>query len=152
MITIDKFNVYDLDELYDLIQFTINKCYPEIYPPEIVDFFLNYHSKNEILRRAEAGTLLVLRWNNKIIATGFINYNEFGGVYVHPDMQGMGYGSFIVEHLLKVAAENKIIKVHLDSTPIAKRLYEKLGFQLVSPAIQMVGDIPLEYFKMEKNI
>jgi GNAT superfamily N-acetyltransferase len=152
MIEIEEFRQSDIAEVQALIHLTIKECYPEIYPPEVVDFFLNYHSKHQILHRAKTGKLLVIKRNEKIIATGFIAIDELGGVYVHPDLQGRGYGSQIVEHLLKVAADNKISKVHLDSTPIAKHMYEKLGFQLMRPAVQMIGNVPLDYYIMEKNI
>jgi GNAT superfamily N-acetyltransferase len=152
MTEIAEFIKSDLEEVQILIHLTIKKCYPEIYPPEIVEFFINYHSTSEILRRAKTGKLLVIKDNSLIIATGFLTGSELGGVYVHPDQQGRGYGSLIVKSLLKVAAENKIALVHLDSTPIAKPMYEKLGFQLIRPAVQMVGNVPLDFFIMEKNI
>ena len=152
MIEVTEFKQSDLDEVITLIHLTINKCYKEIYSSEIVDFFLNYHSKSEILFRAKTGTFLVIKDNELIVATGFLVADELGGVYVHPDLQNRGYGRMVVEHLLKVAVEKNIKTVHLDSTPIARALYEKLGFQIIRPAVQMIGNVPLNYFIMAKNI
>jgi GNAT superfamily N-acetyltransferase len=152
MIDIIEFTESDLDAVFALIQLTIKKCYPEIYPPEVVDFFLGYHSRSQILKKSRTGKLLVIKKNKEIIATGLLTGDELGGVYVNPDLQGNGYGSMMVKQLLKLAKDNKIEKVHLDSTPIAKRMYEKLGFQLMRPAVQMVGKIPLNYFIMEKEL
>ena len=152
MTEISEFIESDLEEVLALIHLTIKKCYPEIYQPEVVEFFMNYHSKSEILNRAKTGKILVIKNNKLIIATGFLDAHELGGVYVHPEFQGKGFGSLIVENLLKVAVENKIAKIHLDSTPLAKHMYEKLGFKLIRPAVQMIGNVPLPYFIMEKNI
>jgi GNAT superfamily N-acetyltransferase len=113
---------------------------------------LDYHSEKEILRRAKSGKMIVLIDAKSIRATGFLDGEELGGVYVHPDFQRRGFGKAIVERLLK-EARNKLLKyIYLDSTPIAKSMYEKLEFSLVSPAVQMVGDVPLHYFKMEKYL
>jgi GNAT superfamily N-acetyltransferase len=152
MIEIVKFSKFNLDDVYDLITLTIKKSYPKIYPTEVVNYFLEYHSKSEILCRAKSGKLFIVKIDQLIIGTGFLDGEELGGVYVHPDFQRLGYGIKIVEHLLAIARENKIKKVHLDSTPIAKPMYEKLGFQLISPAVQMIGKVPLDYFIMEKII
>ena len=129
---------------------TISVCYPAIYPLEIVRFFLDYHSEKEILRRASSGTILVLIFDGVIRATGFLDGEELGGVYVHTEYQRRGFGTEIVNNLLRIASNGKQQYVRLDATPIAKSMYEKLGFKMVSPAVQMVGEVPLRYFKMEK--
>jgi ribosomal protein S18 acetylase RimI-like enzyme len=149
---IRTFKKEDLQDVKNLIHHTISTCYPSIYSPEVVAFFINYHSEIEILRRASSGKVIVLVFDNHIRATGFLDGEELGGVYVHPDFQRKGFGKIIVEYLLKEAQEKAQKYIHLDSTPIAKHLYEKLEFSLVSPAVQMVGDVPLQYFKMEKYL
>jgi ribosomal protein S18 acetylase RimI-like enzyme len=134
------------------MHFTISKCYPDIFPPEVVQFFLDYHSETEILRRANSGIIIVLLCESKIRATGFLDGEELGGVYVHPYFQRRGFGRAVVENLLKHARERSQKYIHLDSTPIAKPLYEQFDFELVSPAVQMIGDVPLHYFKMQKYL
>lgn len=149
---IRSFEKKDLQDVKNLMHFTISTCYPDIYPSEVVQFFLNYHSEKEILRRASSGIVIVLIYKNNIRATGFLDGEELGGVYVHPDFQRKGFGRAVVEYLLKIAGEKSQKYIHLDSTPIAKPLYEKMKFTLVSPAVQMIEDTPLHYFKMEKYL
>lgn len=134
------------------MSYTISTCYPAIYPKEVVQFFLDYHSESEILRRANSGVVIVLLNNEIIRGTGFLDGEELGGVYVHPDFQQRGFGKAIVKQLLLIARDLEQKYIHLDSTPIAKPMYEKLEFKLVSHAVQMVGDVPLHYFIMEKYI
>lgn len=135
-----------------LIHYTISVCYPAIFPEEVVHFFLDYHSKKQIRHRANSGIVLVLIYEDRIRATGFLDGEELGGVYVHPDYQRMGFGTAVVEHLLTAARKKMQKYIRLDATSIAKPMYEKMDFKLVSPAVQMVGKIPLHYFKMEKYL
>ena len=118
----------------------------------VVQFFLNYHSEKEIMRRAQNGLVIVLIQQGEIRATGFLDDDELGGVYVHPGFQRKGLGTAIVKHLLLEAEKRSVKFIHLDSTPLAKPMYEKLKFDLVGPAVQMIGEDPLHYFKMEKYI
>jgi putative acetyltransferase len=152
MFIIRKAQANDIEKISELIHHTIQICYPAVYPSEVVDFFIEYHSPGEIKRRADQGILLVLEEVNEIRATGFLMDDEMGGLYVHPDYQKQGIGTAIVKTLLKEAAKNNCEYIRLDSTPLAKRLYLKMGFKMVAPAVQMVGDVPLHYYKMEKYL
>jgi GNAT superfamily N-acetyltransferase len=152
MLEISKFETKDLHELQLLIHHTIKVCYPAIYAPEVVDFFLNYHSEEEIISRSEKAIILVLKVDGKMLATGFLLENELGGVYVHPDFQGLGYGRMIVNALLKIADDEGLNYIHLDSTSIAKSMYLKLGFKVTEEAVQMVDKVPLPYSKMVMKI
>jgi GNAT superfamily N-acetyltransferase len=146
------FRKNDLQEIKNLMHYTISTCYPAIFPDAVVNFFLHHHSESEILRRARSGTVLVLLYENFIRGTGFLDGDELGGVYVHPDFQHKGFGTALIKRLLEIAHAKSQKYLHLDATPIAKPLYYKLGFRLVSPATEMIGDVPLNYFKMEKYL
>lgn len=135
-----------------LIHLTIERCYPAIYPSEVVNFFLNYHTGAEIEKRMQNGLVIVFEYDRQIRGTGFLQDEEMGGVYVHPDFQRRGIGEKIVRYLTDRALEQGIERIWLDATPLAKPLYDKLGFSLISPMTQWVGKVPLHYFKMEKRL
>jgi GNAT superfamily N-acetyltransferase len=142
----------DFEEVIKLIHTTIRISYQQVYPPEVIHFFLTYHSLEELRRRTENGVVLVLEYDETICATGFFMNEEMGGVYVHPDFQNRGFGSQMIVELLKIAVEQNCRYIHLDATPLAKALYLKMGFEMVSPAVQWVGMVQLHYFKMEKYL
>jgi ribosomal protein S18 acetylase RimI-like enzyme len=146
---IREINEGEVPVVKDLIHHTIKSCYPGIYPPKVVNFFLNYHSLQQIQKRRNCGTLLVLISSGEIRGTGFIDGSEMGGVYVHPQHQGKGYGTRLVLRLMEIASEKKLPSIWLDATPLAKPLYDKLGFTLLSPMQQYVENSQLDYFKME---
>jgi GNAT superfamily N-acetyltransferase len=152
MFRIQRIAKNDFESVISLIHTTIKTNYPAIFPQEVINFFLSHHSLEELKRRAENGVVLVLMDNGIILATGFFMEEEMGGVYVHPDFQKRGFGTHIIEELLKIAKEQNCRYIHLDATPIAKPLYLKMGFDLVGPATQWVGMVPLHYFKMEKYL
>ena len=149
MTLIRKIDEEDLTEVQSLIEETIRRCYPRIYPPSVVDFFLKHHSRHALEKRMQKGTVLVLHEEDHLYGTGFLVENELGGVYVHPDKQGKGFGTEIVLRLLETARKKNLANIWLDATPLAKPLYDKLGFTLVSPMLQLVNNEPLHYFRME---
>jgi len=139
----------DLPKILELIHHTIKVCYPEIYRPKVIGYFLNYHNPTEIARRMREEILLVLEESDIIKATGFIVSDELGGVYVDPSCQRRGMGTAVVNRLLELAKKNKIERLVLHSTPTAKHMYDKLGFTVVYKKIEYIGDEPLEYYRME---
>ena len=150
MVEICKFEPDYLSDLASLIHSTITECYPSIYAREVVEFFVSYHSEQEILRRAAQGHTFLLFDNSLLVATAFLYHSELGGLYVRPNCQRKGYGKLLMDHLLSLAATMGLQKVWLDATPLAKPLYDKLGFTTLENACQMVGSSRLDYYKMEK--
>lgn len=149
MFAIEKIKEFQLEEVRILIHKTISDCYPKIYAPEVVNFFLDYHSLEEIKRRQSIGLMVVLIENKVLLGTGFLVDDELGGAYIHPDHQGKGMGTAIIKYLVDEARKLGLKRVWMDATPLAQPLYTKLGFNIVSPMVQMVDNVPLNYFKMD---
>ena len=64
----------DCDKIYELVQNTIKAVYPKYYPTEVVDFFCELHSKDNILKDIENSCVGILVDNGKLIGTG--SYKE----------------------------------------------------------------------------
>ncbi|MBN2349115.1 MAG: GNAT family N-acetyltransferase, partial [Bacteroidales bacterium] len=140
----------DLEEIVRLIHYTAGYCYPKVYPVEVAEFFKEYHNRNYIAESAALGYTLVAETGNRIIGTGNLNREHMGGVYVHPEFQKIGIGRQIVELLILKAKEDNLKRILLDSTFIAKRLYDTLGFRTVRKTFQELKDNKrLDYFEME---
>lgn len=88
-----------VDVIYNILQTTIKTVYPRYYPKEVVDFFCNHHNKEHILDGITSGNMGVLKTANLIIGTGCYNQNHITGLYVLPDYQKQGYGSYIMKCL-----------------------------------------------------
>ncbi|MBN1952592.1 MAG: hypothetical protein JW801_15420 [Bacteroidales bacterium] len=69
----------DTGLITELIHKTILTCYPEIYPPEVAAFFINYHSADQVSKRLTKGIMLVHESDGMFTGTGFLQDDEMGG-------------------------------------------------------------------------
>ena len=95
----------DANEICEIVQDTIKKVYPKYYLPEIVDMFCELHNEDNIGADIKNENVYVILENNKIIGTGTIKEKNITRVYVLPEFQGKGFGTFIMRKL-----EEKIVK------------------------------------------
>lgn len=122
--------IEDTEQIYNLVQDTIKKVYPKYYPKEVVDFFCEHHSLDNIQKDVSNGVIGFLMDNGTMVGTGCYQDNHITRVYVLPEFQGRGYGSYIMQQLEDRIAEN-YESVFLDASLPAAHLYEKRGYQTI---------------------
>ncbi|MCI9169837.1 MAG: GNAT family N-acetyltransferase [Lawsonibacter sp.] len=120
----------DTEQIFSIVQDTIRRIYPNYYPQEVADFFCRLHCRERILEDVKSGLVGVLQNDGIMVGTGCRRDNHITRVYVKPEYQGKGYGSYIMQCL-----ENEIRlqydTVYLDASLPASHLYEKRGYQTV---------------------
>lgn len=142
----------DLQTVYEVVQHTIKTIYPKYYPVEVVDFFCELHSKSAIEKNIENGYVSVLKIDDKIVATGCFVENHITRVYVLPEYQKKGYGTFIMKQI-EVQISEKYDKAYLDASLPAAALYEKLGFSTIKhERYSLRNEVILVYEIMEKEL
>lgn len=142
----------DIQVVYDVVQHTIKTIYPKYYPAEVVDFFCEHHSKEAILKDIENGYVSVLKIDGNIVATGCFVDNHITRVYVLPEYQKKGYGTFIMKNI-EAWISKKYDKAYLDASLPAATLYEKMGFFTVRHERYPVENgVLLAYEIMEKEL
>ena len=114
--------------------------------------FCELHNEDNIGEDIENGNVYVILENNKIIGTGSIKENHITRVYVLPEFQGKGFGTFIMKKL-----EEKIVKQYdmaeLDASLPACKLYYNLGYKTIDHGIlECAGGVILVYEIMEKKL
>ena len=124
----------DAEKVYALVQETIKVVYPKYYLKEIVDMFCEFHSRENMIKDIEVGNTYILVENEEIIGTGTKHGNHITRVYVLPQYQKRGYGSFIMNQLEEMIKE-KYDYVDIDASLPACRLYTHLGYQTVDHGI-----------------
>lgn len=140
----------DTEQITELVQNTIGTVYPKYYSKEAVNFFCSLHCKERILEDVKQGSVWVLMENNKIIGTGSCEKNHITRVYVLPQYQRRGYGSYIMQKLEEVIAQN-YKKAVLDASLPACRMYEKRGYRTAEHRQwPLENDVVLVYEVMEK--
>lgn len=118
----------DTEEILRIVQDTIRTIYPRYYPQEVVDFFCELHCRENISKDIEAGFVGVLRVDGRIVGTGCYQDDHITRVYVKPEYQGRGYGSYIMQ-CLESEIGAKYDTAYLDASLPASHLYEKRGYQ-----------------------
>ena len=120
----------DIEQILMIVQNTIQEIYPIYYTKEVVNFFCKLHCKESISEDVKNGLVGILREDHMIVGTGCYKDNHITRVYVKPECQGRGYGSYIMQYL-----ENQISlqydRVYLDASLPASHLYEKRGYQTI---------------------
>ena len=152
IMTYELAKIEDLQTVYDVVQHTIKTIYPKYYPIEVVDFFCGHHNMEAIAKDIENDYVSVLKINEKIVATGCFVDNHITRVYVLPEYQKKGYGTFIMKTIEAQIGE-KYDKAYLDASLPAAALYEKLGFLTIRHERYPVENgVILAYEVMEKEL
>ena len=101
----------------------------------------------DYLNRYEIPFILVATNGNDLVGAAQLKYREMaemfpdkehwlGGVYVAANQRGKGYGSQIVEQIVKLAPRYGVEKLHLQTEALDGGLYARLGW---SPSAQVTN-------------
>ncbi len=142
----------DSKTVYKIVKETITSIYPKYYPKSIVDFFLQLHSIENIEKDICEGNVGILKEGIHCIGTGCYKDSHITRVYVLPEFQGEGYGTYIMNCL-----EQEIAKTHkhacLDASLPASHMYEKRGYYTIEHCKLEINDGSiLVYEIMEKEL
>jgi len=152
-IQIRKLGEEDLQTVYRLIQSTIDISYHEVYPREAIEFFKDYHSKEQILSDAATGYTVVAECNSEVLGTGTLFGTNIRRVFVSPLHQHGGIGKLLVQELERKASFEKLAIIDLEASIVSRQFWESLGF-----VIQREDYIPVRnsqklcYYKMVKTL
>ena len=142
----------NIEQIYQLVQNTINAIYPIYYPQGAVEFFRGLHSRENIASDIEKGFVRVLILDDCLVGTGSCNENHISRLFVVSDLQKKGYGSYIMNCLEKEIALNNNI-VYLDASLAAACFYEHRGYKSFKhEELSVDGNARLVYEVMKKYI
>lgn len=145
-------NNQDMELIYELVQETIKAVYPKYYLKEIVEMFCEYHSRENVLKDIEDLNTYILLENNEIIGTGTKKANHITRVYVLPEFQKKGYGTFIMKQLEAIIKERYDYS-NIDASLPACNLYAHLGYQTIDHGIwECKNDVIQVYEIMKKQL
>ena len=142
----------NIEQIYQLVQNTINAIYPLYYPQGVVEFFCGLHSKENIATDIENGFVRVLLSGDCLVGTGSCKENHISRLFVTSDFQKKGYGSYIMQCLEKEISLNNT-SIYLDASLAAACFYEHRGYKtLKHEELFINGNARLAYEVMEKRI
>lgn len=140
-----------VEALYQLVQHTIRQVYPRYYPRGIVEFFSALHTKERIAADVDNGLVRSLFVDGRLIGTGSCMGNHITRLFIKPELQGRGYGRFMMEQLEKEIAAQYDSCV-LDASLAAVCFYERRDYKTIRhEALPACGGTVLVYEIMEKR-
>ena len=140
----------DMELVYELVQETIQSVYPKYYLKEIVDMFCEYHNRENILEDIQAENTYILIDNEEIIGTGTKKENHITRVYVLPEFQKKGYGTYIMNQLEEIIKES-FAYADIDASLPACRLYAHLGYQTIDHGIWECKNGVIQVYEIMKK-
>lgn len=150
---IQLFNTKDIEELYHFIVDTIQVSYFGYYPEEAIHHFVEYSNKTDILDDAKNNYVIVIKNENKIVATGTLRYTHIKRVFVSPNYQRQGLGKLIMQHLEDKAKQDNLKLVELHSSLFAKQFYDSLNYKMFKIGKVAVENGELLYYqRMAKRL
>ncbi|HEY3361700.1 MAG TPA: GNAT family N-acetyltransferase [Methanosarcina sp.] len=143
----------DADSLEKLVNETIDTCYFGIYPQEAIDYFKDYHNRENIFNDILKGYCLILAIGEEFIGTGTLLGSNARRVFVKSAYQKMGFGKKIMYRLEEKAVEKGVRIIDLDASLVAYPFYKALGYETqTEDTIPVKNGQSLGYYKMTKEL
>jgi len=148
-----KITTGDIIKVSDLIYKTVDISYSPVYPQEAICYFKSEHSVAQIQKKMMDSYRIVCEFEGEIVATGCLDSDYIGGVYVSPQHQGMGFGKLIMADLLAKAKANGFARINLHASLPSKKFYDSLGFKTVCAThTDFENNARMDYFDMEMEL
>jgi len=152
-IPLRRFRPENIEDVSRLVTETIETSYAPVYPREAIDYFLEYHTVEQILLDAGRGCTFVLAPGGRIAGTGTLLGTTIKRVFVHPSRQRRGYGALLMHALEREAFRRGIGRVDLSASLPSKRFYDLLGYTTECEAyIPVRNGKRLDYYAMAKTL
>lgn len=135
-----------------MVQATIREIYPKYYPSGAVASYLAHHCEENIAKDMTAGRVYLLGEQESYVATGTLQENYIGRLYVPVAYQNQGYGSKLLTGLEHLAFDAGHLTVQLDASLNAYHMYLHRGYRPLTYEIMAAEEGHfLCYYKMEKS-
>jgi GNAT superfamily N-acetyltransferase len=150
---IKKYEAAYFENVFDVVHKTISEVYPKYYPKSAVDFYHQWHSKENMREQLQEETVLVLFEDNNIVGTGAVFENDIRRFFILPEYQGKGYGSALFTELEKCVDKNIFPTISFYATLCAFEFYQKNNYiQKNFHTVKLPSGDYLCCFEMEKTI
>jgi putative acetyltransferase len=107
------------------------------YPPEVIEAWakspVTEATIDHFLANSDKETRLVAELNSEISGIGslVIDNNELRACYVRPNAARQGVGSAILREIERIAMENGVTFLQMDSSVTAEPFYKAMGYEVL---------------------
>lgn len=138
-VTIRNMNFTDINQVQKIAKVSWNATYEGIIPLEVQDNFLKSAYNDEQMKlRLERSVIYFAEIEGEV--TGFANYSpvrddgkvELAAIYLHPDFQGQGIGTALLQRAITELDGLKEIYINVEKdNTIGMDFYKAKGFEIV---------------------
>lgn len=161
MIQITQVKPDEMSKVKELLSFTWKTTYGKFYRPEAIEkITTSLHDPKQLLQQANDKNtyFAVAKEGGKII--GLITVRKIDGevaalgrIYVHPDQQGKGVGSQLMDAAFKYFPNIKRVKANCEKQNTDScRFYQKKGFKKMSEKDEVVEGTKMTTVEFEKEL
>ena len=151
MIHLEKITKNQLPIVKDLAYAIWPSTYGEILSVEQLNYMLdNFYSIDNLEHQMDKGQIFELLFEDKNVV-GFVAYEfncketsllKIHKIYLSPEMQGKGFGKFMIDEVIKIAKNNhqKGVFLNVNKYNKAQFFYKKLGFTITKEEVIDIGN------------
>lgn len=115
--------------LATLIEQTVLRSNAADYPAEQLNDLVLWHRPQRIAQRAPLVTIVVAATlDGTVVGTLTRHHDRLEAFFVHPDWQGCGVGTLLLDDIEHDAVEHGITMLYLDASVTAEQFYRHRGY------------------------
>ena len=152
---IREYKCEDAPALADLYAKSVRHFGPRAYSSEQVEAWASAASAKSIAARCEDGRVVLVGVDERDRPIAYGDLEDDGHLdflYCAPEVAGKGAGSQIYAALERRARHMSLHRIYVEASELAKPLFERNGFTLVSRNDLSIRGVAIHNFKMEKAL
>ena len=130
-VSIRKARQEDAAEISSVIISAIKETNAKDYPKSVIEKLPDSFSPDRIKERMSTRETYVSIKDGMVVGTASLDANTIRSVFVMPELQGLGIGLAIMEHLEALASEKRIKTLTAPSSITAEGFYKRLGYSKI---------------------
>jgi ribosomal protein S18 acetylase RimI-like enzyme len=147
-IVIRQATAADAEAVHKIVLLALRETNARDYPPSVIERLV-LALPDKVASNLETWCAFVAIVDGRVVGTGSLNGQTLTSVYVHPDFQGRGVATRLMDAVENAANAQSQRTLNVQSSVTAKAFYAKRGFKVVreghfgeEPTILMSKDIP----------
>jgi ribosomal protein S18 acetylase RimI-like enzyme len=138
----------DAEAVHKIVLLALRETNARDYPSSVIERLV-LTLPDKVASNLETWCAFVAIVNGRVVGTGSLNGQTVTSVYVHPDYQGRGIATKLMDAVENTATAQSQRTLSAQSSVTAKAFYAKRGFKIVregfsgeEPTVLMSKDIP----------